>query len=149
LVHSATVAITVSHSTGVFKIGDVTAQNHDLEPSVTITGDATALGFSPNGDLLAVGSIDGTVQVVRVPSGEEWAVANAGMAIAAVAITNDGRFAAADIWGRARVWNASIDSMRKRLCDSRGSNLSEAEWKRDQYLSVQPPQSTCENWPGP
>jgi WD40 repeat protein len=142
------VAITVSHATGVFKVGHLTEEYQNLEPLVTIPGDATALGFSPKGDLLVLRSIDGTVRVVKVPSGDEWAVVNAGVAVTAVVITNDGRFAAADIWGRARVWNASIDSMRKRLCDSLGSNLSVTDWKRDQYLNVQPPQTTCENWPG-
>ena len=43
------------------------------------------------------------VKVVKTQEGEELAVANAGVAITAVVIADDGRFAAADVWGTARV----------------------------------------------
>jgi WD40 repeat protein len=106
------------------------------------------------GSIVASGGQDHTVRLWDTRTGEPIGLALEGhsAAVHAVAFSSDGRALASAsedggvmLWSPL-LWSDDIRSVRSRLCDAVGRNLSAQEWRR--FLPGRSYERTCARWPG-
>ncbi|WP_051000023.1 trypsin-like peptidase domain-containing protein [Sinorhizobium fredii] len=109
-------------------------------------GDVFDVAFSPNGDLLATASFDGSARLIRTADGREVANIVQGAGVYAVAFSPRGdMFATGSSDGMARLL-LTPERVFEKLCQERvGRNLSAEEWQRH-IGSVEEWAPTCREW---
>jgi WD40 repeat protein len=133
---------------GVLLLGVVVLMPDGRERArITHDGEVNAVAFSPDGQVLATASGDGTARLVAVADGRERARVTHDDTVNAVAFSPDGQSLATASDNTARLWSTNLDDMLHQLCTGFGYNLSPGEWRR--HLGDLPWQPTCENWPTP
>jgi WD40 repeat protein/DNA-binding SARP family transcriptional activator len=110
------------------------------------------LAFTSDGKTLATGSLDSTVRLIDVGTGNligpplRHHTRSGAAIVSGLAFDADGKHLyASSTDGTIRRWDVDPNSWRERICDIAGRNLTQAEWA--QYLPGEPYQITCEQWP--
>jgi WD40 repeat protein/DNA-binding SARP family transcriptional activator/tRNA A-37 threonylcarbamoyl transferase component Bud32 len=111
--------------------------------------------FSPDGTTLASGSLDNTIRLIDVATGQligpplmlnSQAPYGSFGTVSSLAFVADGKvLLSSSINGLIRRWNVDPASWRKQVCFLAGRNLAQAEWAR--YLPDVPYEKTCPQWP--
>jgi WD40 repeat protein len=111
---------------------------------------AGAVAFSPDGTILAMGQLNGDLQLFNVATQQPLGRPLADYGVASVAFSPDGGLLASAGSG-AMVWNqllwsgSQFNQRQARLCQLAGRNLSRTEWSV--YVPGQPYHRTCPQWP--
>jgi WD40 repeat protein len=115
-----------------------------VSPLTGPSDSVTSVAFSPDGSLLAAGSLDNTVQLWDVASGEPVGrplIGHTG-GVNAVAFSPDGRLlASASDDTTIRIWDIGVASWKQRACQIANRQLSALEWA--QYLGNEPYHDIC------
>jgi WD40 repeat protein len=111
---------------------------------------AGAVAFSPDGSILAMGQLNGDLQLFNVATQQPLGRPLADYGVVSVAFSPDGGLLAtagsgAMVWNQL-LWSGSQFNQRQaRLCQLAGRNLSRTEWSV--YVPGQPYHRTCPQWP--
>jgi WD40 repeat protein len=105
------------------------------------------LAFSPDGNLLALGSAWGSIQLFDTntysPLGEPLKGHQG--EITGLAFPNDTTLISASDDGRVWQWDIDPESWARKLCSIANRNLSQDEWNK--YMKDKPYQPTCRDLP--
>jgi WD40 repeat protein/class 3 adenylate cyclase len=135
----------------VVRLWDVDSRRAFGEP-LQARASLSAVRFSSNGSLAAVGTAKGAVALFDVANrqllGEPF-VGHSGN-VYSVAFTSDGTgVVSGGADGRVLLWNVDLwvdeSALRERACDLVGRNLTPSEWEL--YLPGSSYRRTCEQWP--
>jgi len=109
-----------------------------------------AVAFSPDHRTLAVGDVNGDLDLWDVVNRQRIAIVNEGNQVTSLAFSPDGRsLAVGDADSVVGVIPVSLwsnfDSLNRLLCDEVQSNMTVAQWNAN--VSDQPYQKTCPTYP--
>jgi WD40 repeat protein len=118
--------------------------------TISPEADAGAVAFSPDGSILAMGQLNGDLQLFNVATQQPLGRPLADYGVNSVAFSPDGSLlatagAGAMVWNQL-LWSGSeFNERQARLCQLVGRNLSRTEWSV--YVPGQPYHRTCPQWP--
>jgi WD40 repeat protein/serine/threonine protein kinase len=114
------------------------------------TDGVRSLTYSPDGNILALGSSLNTVNLWAVVSGQPIASSLKGhsLPVTSVAFSSDGKIlASASEDGTIILWDTSLESWQAQACRRTNRNLTRVEWQ--QFFGNQPYRPTCPDLPVP
>ena len=111
-------------------------------------GYVVSVAFSPDGNILASASLDGTIRLWNVrqrkPLGEPLK-GHSGPVRSVVFSTDSKILASASNDGTVRLWDVNPESWAKKACAIVNRNFSHEEWQK--YMGNRPHEKTCPNLP--
>ena len=132
------------------RIWDVATQKESA-PLMEHTDDVISLAFSPDGQWLATGSVDGVARIWEVATGQEVTRIQHRGQVQTVAFSPDGHWLVtasghvAKVWDFQKLEKVTAEALTTKVCSRLTRNLELGEWGT--YFRPDPYHQTCTNLP--